>query len=108
MVNSGFPEIKLAGENKVVQWLNENGYTNVSKEILQATEDGIKATGSVENILVQVRAFLHPHRPFKLSEYEIDILRRRAARLELVAYVAYVILDDRGDVVEEIHWERLS
>ena len=108
MVNSGLPEIKLAGENKVEHWLKDNGYTDVSKETLQSTEHAIKAKGSVENILVQVRTFLHPHRPFKLSDYEIDILTRRAAKLDFVAYAAYVILNDKGDIVEEIIWERLG
>ena len=108
MTNSGSPEIKLAGEKKVEHWLNDNGYTNVSKETLHSTEHGIKATGTVENILVQVRTFLHPHRPFKLIDYEIDLLTRRAAKMALVAYVAYVILDDKGDLVDEINWERLS
>ncbi|MEO6541397.1 MAG: hypothetical protein ABIN74_10415 [Ferruginibacter sp.] len=108
MTNSGPPEFKLAGEKKVEKWLNDNGYTNISIETLHSTEQGIKATGTVETILVQVRTFLHPHRPFKLSDYEIDQLTRRAAKMEFVAYAAYVILDDKGDLVEEINWERLG
>lgn len=108
MTNSGPAEIKLAGENKVEQWLKDNGYSDVTKELLQSTEHGIRATGTLENILVQVRTFVHPHRPFKLSDYEIDLLTRRAAKLEVVAYVAYVILDDRGVLEEEIRWERLT
>ncbi|MEO7306946.1 MAG: hypothetical protein ABIR78_10160 [Ferruginibacter sp.] len=108
MTNSGSPEIKLAGEKKVEQWLNDNGYTDVSIETLHSNEHAIKATGTVENILVQVSSFLHPHRPFKLSDYEIDLLTRRAARMNLVAYAAYVILDDKRDLIEEINWERLG
>ena len=108
MTNSGLSEIKLAGEKKVEQWLNENGYTDVSIETLHSTEHGIKATGTIENILVQVKTFLHPHRPFKFSDYEIDLLTRRAAKMELVAYAAYVILDYKGDLAEEINWERLG
>ena len=108
MTNSGSPEIKLIGEKKVEQWLNDNAYTNISIETLHSTEHAIKAKGTVENILVQVRSFLHPHRPFKLSDFEIDLLTRRAAKMELVAYVAYVILDDKGGLVEEIIWERLA
>ncbi|MEO6252858.1 MAG: hypothetical protein ABIO79_06115 [Ferruginibacter sp.] len=108
MTNSGAPEIKLAGEKKVEKWLNDNGYTNVSIEALHSTERAIKAWGTVEHILVQVSTFLHPHRPFKLSDYEIDLLTRRAAKMELVAYVAYIILDDEGELAEEINWERLG
>jgi hypothetical protein len=108
MMNSGLPEIKLEGEKKVEQWLTENGYSNVLKETLQANESGLKATGRTDNILVQVSTFLHPHRPFKLSDYEIDLLTRRATKLNLVAYAAYVVLDSSGDLVGEINWERLS
>jgi hypothetical protein len=108
MMNSGLPEIKIEGEKKVEQWLTENGYSNVLKETLQANEYGLKAVGRTENILVQVRTFLHPHRPFKLSDYETDLLTRRAAKLKLVAYAAYVVLDNSGNLVGEINWERLS
>ncbi|HEX2682712.1 MAG TPA: hypothetical protein VHL77_02195 [Ferruginibacter sp.] len=108
MMNPGSPEFKHAGEHIVEQWLKNNGYTNVSRETLQSTEIAIKAIGTVENILVQVRTFLHPQRPFKLSDYEIDILTRRAARMQLVAYAAYVVLNENEEVVDEINWERVS
>lgn len=108
MTNLGLPEIKLTGEKHVAQWLAENGYSNILKETIQTDEHGIKATGSIENILVIVRAFLHPHRPFKLSDYEVDQLTRRATKQKLIAYAAYVVLDNRGNLMEEINWERLS
>ena len=108
MINSDLPEINLTGEKKVKQWLAENGYTNISEELLNATEFGLKAKGSIEDILVQVKTFLHPHRPFKLSDYQIDLLIRRAAKLNMVAYAAYVVLDANTELLEEINWERLS
>jgi hypothetical protein len=108
MVNFGLPQIKLAGEHQVQQWLTENGYTEILKENLHSREYAIKALGITESILVQVRTFLHPHRPFKLSDYEIDLLTRRASKLSLVAYAAYVVLDVTGNLAQEIIWERLS
>ncbi len=107
-MNADLPEIEQTGEKLVEKWLTENGYTHVQKEMLQLNEQGLKACGTFKNILVQIRTFLHPNRPFKISDYEIDILTRRAAKLNLVAYVAYVILDSSGSLTEEINWERLS
>ncbi|HMK05148.1 MAG TPA: hypothetical protein VK489_13180 [Ferruginibacter sp.] len=101
-------EIELAGENHVELWLARNGYTNIEKEILPSKETEIKATGTVENILVQMRTFLEPHRPFKLSEYAIDKFTRRAVNLSRVAYIAYIVIDNNKDLVGEINWERLS
>jgi len=101
-------EIELAGENHVQLWLTKNGYTNIEKELLPSKETEIKATGTVENILVQTRTFLEPHRPFKLSEYAIDKLIRRAVNMGRVAYAAYLIIDSNKDLVGEINWERLG
>jgi hypothetical protein len=108
MGNPGLPGIQLSGEKHVEQWLTDNGYSNVLKVLLQSNELGIKATGRIENILIQVRSFLYPSRPYKLSEYEVDLLSRRANKLKSKAYAAYVILDKSGDLMGEINWERLS
>ncbi len=108
MKNSGLSKIDQAGENHVEKWLVENGYSNISKVSLQANKEGLTATGRMEHILVQVQTFINPHRPYKLSDFEIDLLVRRAAKLESIAYAAYVVLDDAGTLAEEITWERLS
>lgn len=108
MNNSVLTEIKLAGEKQVKGWLTENGYFNIVPEVLNTNEVCLAATGSIENILVQVRSFLHPHRPFKLSDFETDILVRRAIKKKLIAYVAYVAVDENGNLCGEISWERLS
>ena len=108
MVNRTLTEIQLTGEKQVELWLSSNGYSHISKETLQPGESGLKATGSIENILIQVRTFLHPHRPFKLSDFEVDRLTRRASKLKLIAYAAYVVLDDNNEIVGEINWERVS
>ncbi|MEP7254625.1 MAG: hypothetical protein ABI666_02560 [Ferruginibacter sp.] len=108
MANTDLTEIQLNGEKQVELWLSSNGYNPISKETLQPGESGLKAMGSVENILIQVRTFLHPHRPFKLSEFEVDRLTRRAAKLKLVAYAAYIVLNEKNELAEDITWERLT
>ncbi len=108
MENTYLPEINLIGEKHVEHWLIENGYYNMAKEPLQQNEQGIIATGKVENILIQVRTFLHPHKPFKLSDYEIDLLTRRALKLRLIAYAAYVTIDEDNNLATDIYWERLN
>lgn len=106
MSDSVLPEIMLFGEKHIEQWLADNGYSNVSKEALQLNELALKATGKTENIMIQVRTFLYPNRPFKLSEYEVDLLTRRAGKLKFAAYAAYVVLDKNGNLAGEICWER--
>lgn len=108
MVNGNLAEIHLEGGKQVELWLVNNGYNNVLKELLQPGETGLKATGGVENILIQVRTFQQPHRPYKLSDFEVDRLIRRAAKMMLIAYVAYVVLDEKNQLAGEIKWERLS
>ena len=108
MLDSALPEINLLGEKFVEEWLTENGYSNIIKVPMQANENGLVATGKIDNILVMVRSFLHPHKPYKISEYEIDLLTRKATKLKLVAYTAYAVLDDDGKLAQDISWERLS
>ncbi len=108
MVNLDLPKIKSEGEKQVKSWLTDNGYTDISQETLQSNEHGLIANGRVENILVQIKTFVHPHKPYKLSEFETDLITRRATKLKLVAYAAYVTLDVTGKILGEINWERLS
>ena len=108
MVDAELAEIKQTGEKHVHNWLTENGYSIVTKVMLHAEEYALQASGKIENIIVQIRTFVHPHRPFKFSDYEIDLLARRAAKIKFVGYAAYVILNNEGDLTEDIIWERLS
>lgn len=101
-------EIQLTGENQVELWLTNNGYHNVTKEVLTPNESEIRASGKLENIIVLVKAFLHPNRPFRLSEYETHKLSLRASRLKNIAYAAYVVINEDKELVEDIIWERLS
>lgn len=107
MPDKNLPEIKLAGEKHVEQWLTENGYTNIIKEDLRIHEPVFSANGSLEKILVRVNTFVHPNRPFKISDFEADVLTRRAVKLQVTAYAAYVVIDANNDLFEDIRWDRL-
>ncbi|HAO46711.1 MAG TPA: hypothetical protein DCQ97_07285 [Chitinophagaceae bacterium] len=108
MGNMTSTEIELTGENHVESWLAENGYSNITKETLFPQEKEIRATGTLENIIVLVRTFLHPNRPFKLSEYETHKVMLRASRQKNTAYAAYVVIDETKSLVGDIVWERLG
>ncbi len=108
MHNNDQPGIKLAGEKHVEQWLTNNGYINIEKEDLLTHEPVLSATGSIENILVRVSTFVYPNRPFKLSDFEADVLTRRAGKQQLAAYAAYVVIDANNELFEDIKWDRLQ
>jgi len=108
MGNLSSTEIELTGESHVESWLAENGYSNVTKEILFPKETEIRASGNLGNIIVQVRTFVHPNRPFKLSEYETHKIMLRASRHKNTAYAAYVVIDETKNLVGDIIWERLG
>jgi hypothetical protein len=108
MENYYLPEINSIGQKHVESWLTENGYLDVRKEQLQQNDSGFIAKGKFESILVQIRTFLYPQRPFKLSDFEIKSLSVKAGKLGLVAYAAYVIVNEEHNTTEDIIWERLS
>ncbi len=108
MENYYLPEINNIGRKHVEDWLNENGYFDINNELLQSNDYGFAAKGKIEGILVQIRTFLHPQRPFKLSDFEINALCVKALKLCLVAYAAYVIIDGENNLAADILWERLS
>ena len=108
MGNLTSQELEQTGETLVESWLTENGYSNITRETLFPSEREIRATGSLGNIIIQVRTFLHPGRPFKLSEYESHKIMLRASREKNTAYAAYVVVDEGKNLVGDIIWERLS
>ena len=107
MAPNDLNEFKQAGEKYIVEWLTENGYVNIKKETLQPGEYGFIANSGIGNILVQAKFFLHPHKPYKLSDFELDLLSRRALKLGAVAYTAYLVMDEEGKLMKNIMWERL-
>ncbi len=108
MGNLTSQDLEQTGETHVESWLTENGYSNITKESLFPSEREIRATGSLGNIIIQVRTFQHPNRPFKLSEYETHKMMLRASRENNTAYAAYVVVDENKNLVGEIIWERLN
>jgi hypothetical protein len=108
MENYYLPEINLIGQKHVEIWLNENGYFDIRKEMLKSNDYGYLAKGKIENVLIQIRTYVHPQRPFKLSDFEIEELTAKAQKMGLVAYAAYVTIDESNALAAEIIWERLS
>ena len=102
MKNLNLTETGLAGEKLVELWLSCNGYSSISKENLNVNETVIIATGSLETVVVWVKTFVHPQRPYKLSEYDVDKITRRASKLNQTAYAAYVIIDTDKNLVGDI------
>ncbi len=108
MENYYLPEINLTGQKHVENWLAQNGYFEIRKEMLQANNYGLFAKGRIENVIIQIRSFLYPQLPFKLTDFEIQILSDKASKIGMVAYAAYVTIDEANALVGEIIWERLS
>ena len=108
MGNLTSEKLELTGENHVEAWLKENGYENIVRAEAAPAEREIRATGTLGDMLIQVRTFLHPNRPFRLSEYESHKLALRAARIKNSASAAYVVVNEEGELVGEITWERLG
>jgi len=108
MQNYYSSEISPVGKKHVETWLTENGYFNIRHEPFKSSDYGFIAQGRIEGVIVQVRTFLFPQRPFKLSDFEIAALVGKATKLNLVAYAAYVTVDDEHNLARDILWERLS
>ena len=108
MENYYLPEINVIGLKHIEEWLIENGYFDIKKELLQSNDYGFTAKGKIEDILVQIRTFVYPQRPFKISDFEINALSAKAVKMGLVAYSAYVIVDEEDKLAADIMWERLS
>lgn len=108
MGNLTSQDLEKAGEDHVEKWLSENGYSSISWETLFPADREIRATGSLGNMIILVRTFLHPNRPFKLSEYETHKITLRASREKYTAYAAYVIVDEDRKLVGDIIWERIG
>jgi hypothetical protein len=92
----------------VEKWLIENNYSNILPESIESNVQILRAKGQIENILVQVKASLQPAKPEKLNEKEIDLLVAKANFLSMKAYVAYVIIDNNSNLIDEINWQRVN
>ncbi len=109
MEKLGATEISHTGHKEVENWLINNGFVNVlSNDQGYDGVTGIEANGTIENILVHVRAALQPEEPGRLKAADKTKIRGSAEKLARKAYVAYVVLDPEKNIVGEISWERLS
>ncbi|MFM6924506.1 MAG: hypothetical protein ACKOU7_03320 [Ferruginibacter sp.] len=108
MENYYLPEIDSVGRKHVETWLSENGYIDIKQVLFNSKDSGFIAKGKIEGVIVRIRTFLYPQRPFKLSVFELNTLMVKAHKLKLVAYAAYVTVDSENNLAGEIMWERLS
>lgn len=108
MTRFDLPEINLIGDKIVEDWLTENGYAGITRENLYMDKLCYLASSKSQQVIILVKTYLHPNRPAKSSEFEMDLLKRRAEVFNRVPYVAQVIVDINGEQVEEINWERLQ
>ena len=100
-------EIADSGEKHMENWLVKNGFKNVKIHRGQGSLPEIEADGSMENILVHVKTVLTPGQHDKLNDEEKTKFIIRAARLERVGYLAYVVIDNDKNLSGEIAWEKL-
>ena len=101
-------DIAQAGEKLVEEWLSENGFVNVINNPREEATSAIEANGSIENILVQVRTYLEPLRPGRISDEDRSNMKAVADSLGRKAYVAHLVIDSDKNIMGEISWERLS
>jgi hypothetical protein len=100
-------EITTMGAKYLENWLNQNGYTDVEIDSWQQGSVDIKATGTVENIIVQVRTVQLPDEHQPTSGTDKFALKEIAERSERVPYSAFITMDENKEIVGEIIWERV-
>jgi hypothetical protein len=100
-------EITKASVPHLENWLILHGYSNLIVDEWLPGSIEIKANGLTENILVQVKAVLHPNEQASLNGTDKFALKELATRLERKAYAAYLVIDKDKNLIGEIVWERL-
>jgi len=107
MAAMALTEIASIGAKLTEDWLNENGYSHIEVDNWQAGFVDIKAKGSLENILVQVKTVQLPAERAPTSGTDKFALKELASRLERIPYTASIVIDDNKNLVGEIVWERV-
>jgi len=107
MADMGLTEIARIGAKHMENWLDENGYTDIETESWQAGSVDMKAKGSVENIIVQVKTVQLPEERSPVSGTDKFALKDIASRLERTPYTACIVIDENKELVGEIIWERV-
>ena len=100
-------EITTMGAKHLEDWLNQNGFTDIEIDSWQAGSVDMKAKGSVEDILVQVRSVQLPAAHSPISGTDKFALKDLAERLERIPYTALIVIDNNKELVGEIIWERV-
>ena len=100
-------ETTTMGAKHLENWLNQNGYTDVEIDSSQQDSVDIKATGTVEHILVQVRTVQLPGQHQPISGTDKFALKEIAERSKRVPYSAFITIDENKNIVGEIIWERV-
>ena len=107
MAELGLTELTSMGKKHIENWLNQNGFTEIEIDSWQAGSVDMKAKGTVENILVQVRTVQSPAAHCVISATDKFALKDLAERLDRVPYMAFVVIDKNNELVGEIIWERV-
>ena len=103
----GLTEIASTGAKHLENWLDQNGYTDIEIDNWQPGSVDMKAKGSLENIIVQVKTVQQPAQRTALSGTDKFALKDLAARLERIPYTAFIVIDENMNLVDEIIWERV-
>ena len=103
----GLTEIASLGAKHMENWLNENGYTDIEIDSWQAGSVDMKAKGSLENIIVQVKTVQLPEERIPINGTDKFALKDLASRLERIPYTAFIMIDENKSLVGEIVWERV-
>ena len=100
-------EIDLAGQSHLEKWLQNNNFKKLKTYNAEGQFPEIEADGNMENILVGVKTIIAPEPADHLNDADKARLLKKAARLDRVAYVAYVTIDVEKQLAGEIIWEKL-
>ena len=89
-------EIGEIGERYTIEWLKENGHTIIQHDTRSPGSTDIET----DKWLVQVKTSVWPKEPAELTPDEKRNIKSRATKLERVAYLSRVTLDEDGSKLD--------
>ena len=101
-------ELSVIGFPFIEDWLNNNGFSNISVTKIDNYTVEIQANGKLENILISVKTGMYPDPCPLFTNAEKFSLKEFAATLNKVPYLAYLSIDKEHKIAANIVWERLS
>lgn len=102
-----FNNLSEAGLTHIENWLNSNGFTQISHITIPNYNIEIQADGLVENILISFKTVLYPAPHAIFTNAEKYSLKEIAGTLNRAPYIAYLSVDKENALVGNIIWERL-